>query len=134
MQDALGISSGELLLQALLGWRGEKRPLLHPVQLLHEVKVKDWTLQSCSGKKKKKKFTQGYICCQKNNQAKVISTFQISSEPSIFLGLTTPTAYGGSKARGLIRAIVSSLHHTYSNTRSQLHLGPMLQLLAMPDP
>jgi len=42
-------------------------------------------------------------------------------------------AYGGSQARGLIRA-VASLHHSHSNTRSKLNLWPIPQLTAMPDP
>ena len=33
-----------------------------------------------------------------------------------------PTAYGGSQARGRIRATPASLHHSHSNTRSELCL------------
>ena len=33
-----------------------------------------------------------------------------------------PTAYGGSQARGLIGVVAASLHQSYSNTRSELHL------------
>ena len=36
----------------------------------------------------------------------------------------TPAAYGGSQARGLIGAIAAGLHHSHSNTRSELHLQP----------
>ena len=35
-----------------------------------------------------------------------------------------PLACGGSQARGLIRAIVASLHQSHSNTESELHLRP----------
>ena len=34
----------------------------------------------------------------------------------------TPAAYGGSQARGLNGAIAARLHHSHSNTRSELHL------------
>jgi len=43
-------------------------------------------------------------------------------------------AYGSSQAKGQIRTAAASLHHSYSNTRSELHLGPTPQLMAMPDP
>ena len=38
-----------------------------------------------------------------------------------------PSAYGGSQARCLIRAVAASLHHSHSNVESE-------QLMAMPDP
>jgi len=34
----------------------------------------------------------------------------------------TPAAYGGSQARGLIRAVATHLHHSHSNTGSEPHL------------
>ena len=34
----------------------------------------------------------------------------------------TPAAYGGSQARGLIRATAVGLCHSHSDTRSELHL------------
>ena len=43
-------------------------------------------------------------------------------------------AYGGSKARGWIRAVATGLRHSHSNSESELHLQPILQLTAMPDP
>ena len=33
----------------------------------------------------------------------------------------TPAAYGGSQARGLIRAAADGLHHRHSNARSLTH-------------
>ena len=45
-----------------------------------------------------------------------------------------PPAYGGSQARGRIRAVAAGLHQSHSNTRSKLHLQPTPQLMAMPDP
>ena len=47
-----------------------------------------------------------------------------------------PTAYGGSQARGPIGAVASGLHHSHSNVGSELrlHLRPIPQITAMPDP
>ena len=45
-----------------------------------------------------------------------------------------PEAYGGSQAKGLIRAIATGLHHSHSNTRSEPHLLPISQRTAMPHP
>uniref|UniRef100_A0A8C3WPZ7 Ig-like domain-containing protein n=1 Tax=Catagonus wagneri TaxID=51154 RepID=A0A8C3WPZ7_9CETA len=45
-----------------------------------------------------------------------------------------PTAYGGSQARGLTRAVAASLRHSHSNTGSKTHLQPTPQLTAMLDP
>ena len=53
---------------------------------------------------------------------------------NFFLFKATPAAYGNSRARGQIRAAAASLHHSHSNTGSELHLQPMLQLTATPDP
>jgi len=46
----------------------------------------------------------------------------------------TPRAYGGSQARGQIRAVADGLCHNLRNTRSELRLLPTSQLTAMPDP
>ena len=56
-----------------------------------------------------------------------------------FLGLVLlfraeSVVYGGSQARGCIRAAAASLHHSHSNTRSEFRLQPILQLTATPDP
>ena len=45
-----------------------------------------------------------------------------------------PAAYGGSQARGLMGDIAANLRHSHSNIRSKLHLWPIPQLMAMPDP
>ena len=50
----------------------------------------------------------------------------------ISLFRATPAAYGGSQARVLIRAVAAGLHH--SNARSEPHLWPTPQFMAMPDP
>ena len=44
-----------------------------------------------------------------------------------------PWAYGGSQARGLIRAVAASLRQSHSNSRSELRLRPTPQLTATPD-
>ena len=53
-----------------------------------------------------------------------------------FFGLfrTTPAAYGGSQARGLIGATAASLHHSHSDAGSEPHLQPARQFTAAPDP
>ena len=48
-----------------------------------------------------------------------------------FLG---PTAYGGSQAKGLIGTFATGLHQSHSNARSEPHLQPTSQVMAMPDP
>ena len=42
-------------------------------------------------------------------------------------------AYGGSQARGLIRAVATGLHQSHSNSGSQPHLRPT-PLMGTPDP
>ena len=51
-----------------------------------------------------------------------------------YLFRATPTACGCSQAKGQIGAMAAGLHRNHSNTRSELHLRPMPQLMAMPDP
>ena len=46
----------------------------------------------------------------------------------------TPSAYGGSQARGRIRAIATSLHQSHSNVGSKPRLRLTPQLMAMPGP
>ena len=46
----------------------------------------------------------------------------------------TLLAYGGSQARGQIGATAARLPDTHNNEGSEPHLGPTLQLMAMPDP
>ena len=50
-----------------------------------------------------------------------------------FLG-PLPPAYGGSQARGLIRAVAVGLHQSHSNVGSEAGLQPTPQLTATPDP
>ena len=46
----------------------------------------------------------------------------------------TPAAYGSSRARGQIRAVAASLHHSHSNLGPKPGLRPTPQLTATPDP
>ena len=45
-----------------------------------------------------------------------------------------PAAYGGSQARGLIRAAAAGLHHSHSNFKSEPCLGSASQLTATLGP
>ena len=45
-----------------------------------------------------------------------------------------PMAYGGSQARGQVRATTAGLLHSHSNAGSEPPLRPTPQLKAMPDP
>ena len=46
----------------------------------------------------------------------------------------TPAAYGGSKARGSIRAVAAGLCQSHSSAGSKPCLQPTPQLMATPDP
>ena len=46
----------------------------------------------------------------------------------------TPVAYGSSHARGLIGAVATGLRQSHSHAGFELHLQPIPQLTAMPDP
>ena len=46
---------------------------------------------------------------------------------SFFFFRATPTAYGGSQARGPIGAVSADLHQSYSNSGSELGLPPTPQ-------
>ena len=46
----------------------------------------------------------------------------------------TPAMYGDSQARGLIWAVADGLCQSHSNVRSEPHLWPTPQLMAIPDP
>ena len=54
----------------------------------------------------------------------------------IFLSFSraTPVVYGGSQARGLIRAVDAGPRQSHSNAGSEPHLRPTPQLTAMLDP
>ena len=44
-----------------------------------------------------------------------------------------PAAYGGSQARGQVRAVATGLRQSHSNAGSELRLRPTPQLTATPD-
>ena len=46
----------------------------------------------------------------------------------------TPGAYGGSQARGPVRAVATSLRQSHSNVGSKPRPRPAPQFTAMPDP
>ena len=54
----------------------------------------------------------------------------------LFFGLfrAAPMAHGISQSRSQIGAADAGLHHSHSDARSELHLRPVPQLMAMPDP
>ena len=58
------------------------------------------------------------------------SSFIILFYLFLFFGISwaAPTPYGGSQARGLIRAVAASLYHSHSNAGSELCLRPTPQL------
>ena len=53
----------------------------------------------------------------------------------LFFGLfrAVPSAYRSSQAKGWIRASATGLHHSHSHARSQPHLWPTQQLMALSD-
>ena len=62
-------------------------------------------------------------------------SFSLPLPPSLSFILSLHfRAYGGSQARGLIRAVAPSLSHSHSNLGSELGLRPTPQLMAMLDP
>ena len=53
---------------------------------------------------------------------------------SFCLFMAAPTAYGGSQARGLIRAVAAHPRQSHSNARSEPCLQPAPQLMTTPNP
>ena len=52
----------------------------------------------------------------------------------VAISWAAPAAYGGSQARGLIRAAAAGLHHSHNHAGSEPRLRPAPQLKATPDP
>ena len=82
-------------------------------------------LRGCPKKKKKKDYG-GYY----DNFILINFTVYLF----IHLFRAALAAYGGSQARGLIRAVAASLCQSHSNSGSKPHLRPTPQLRATPDP
>ena len=52
----------------------------------------------------------------------------------LFIFRAALVAYRSSQASGWIRAVAASLHHSHTNMGSELHMRPIPQLTATPDP
>ena len=71
----------------------------------------------------------------KNKQKKLLRIFsKINILQFVFLFMAAPEEYGSSQARGQIRAAVTGLLCSHSNTGSEPHLQPMPRLVVRPDP
>ena len=66
--------------------------------------------------------------------AKYIYIIIFTSFFLLLLFTATLVAYRSSQARGGIGAAAACLHHSHSHTRSEPHLRPTPQLMAMLDP
>ena len=70
----------------------------------------------------------------------LICIFLIISDVEFFLGVcvcvfrAASAAYGGSQARGRIRAVAAGLHHSHTKLLPRPSLQPTLQVTAMLDP
>ena len=81
--------------------------------------------------KKKKKGRESYVPLSEDGSLRTVENsyfiqclenkFLFSFYPFFFFGLfrATLVAYGGFQARGRIRTVAASLHHSHSSTRSE---------------
>ena len=58
----------------------------------------------------------------------------LNDQDSLFFFRAAPTAYGGSQARSLFRAVAAGLRHSHSKEGSEPCLRPISQLMATLDP
>ena len=72
------------------------------------------------------------LCTMSLHMKNLRIIFSFFFAPSAFRA--TPSAHGGSRARGQIRTTAASLCHSHSNARSEPNLRPTPQLTAIPDP
>ena len=74
--------------------------------------------------------------CAYNDEFKLGRNITPSPKSELLFCLfkAAPEVYGGSQARGRIRAAAAGRHHRHSNARSEPCLQPTPQLMAMPDP
>ena len=80
---------------------------------------------------------KGYMKLRKAMSDDKIASIRLITFFCLFVCLlfrAAPTACGGFRARGLIRAAAAGLHHSHSNTRSKLSLQPTPQFMTTPDP
>ena len=83
---------------------------------------------------------------QLNNEFGKVAGYKINTQKSaaflfffflsffFFLLRVALVAYGGSQAKGGIRAAAASLHQSHTNARAEPHVQPTPQLMATPDP
>ena len=65
----------------------------------------------------------------------IVNSAAVNIDVHVFLLFRAiPAVYGGSQARGPIRALAASLYHSHSNARSEPCLPSTPQLTATPDP
>ena len=76
----------------------------------------------------------GDLIYSKQFGLRIMPYYPVAWENNFFVLRAAPAAYGGFQARGLIGATAAGLCHSHSNTRSELCLQPILQLMAMLDP
>ena len=69
-----------------------------------------------------------------HNRMSSSNSFSISSFLFFAFSRAAPAAYGGSQARGLIRAVAAGLCQSHSNTKPEPRLRATPQLTATPDP
>ena len=77
-------------------------------------------------------FREHFLYSKKGKQPYEVGAIIILPRPPFLLFRATPTAYGGSQARGPIGATAAGLRHSHSNARSEPRLQPIPQLTATP--
>ena len=68
-----------------------------------------------------------YLIILARTSSTMLNTSGESGHRCLFFLRPAPVAYGASQARGQIRAVSVSLHHSHSNARSEPHLQPIPQ-------
>ena len=76
-------------------------------------------------------WTDMYTC--QDVQYVFVFGLAFSFLPFFFPPKDIPEAYGISQARGQIRAVATSLHHSHSNARFEPRLQPTPQVMATLD-
>ena len=66
-----------------------------------------------------------------HNSAKILKGMELHY---LFIYLAAGVAYGSFQARGQTGAVTAGLCHSHSNARSEPHLQPTPQFMAMLDP
>ena len=103
---------------------------------LETAKNKNKTKTKQNKKKLWQLITLNKVCSVANRVVLMLTFFFFLSFCLFAFSTAAPTAYGGSQARGLIRAVASGLCLSHSNVGSvgsKLHLRPIAQLRATLD-